>query len=43
MNNLGVKTAVLSISAPGVHLGDAAKAIELARLVNEDGVSDDLT
>lgn len=37
MDNLGIKTAMLSISSPGVHFGDAAKAIELARLVNEDG------
>jgi 6-methylsalicylate decarboxylase len=37
MNNLGVKTAMLSISSPGVHLGDDDKATELARLVNEDG------
>lgn len=37
MNNLGVKTAMLSISSPGVHLGDDAKAVELASLVNEDG------
>ncbi|OBH29001.1 hypothetical protein A5692_21860 [Mycobacterium sp. E342] len=36
MNHLGVKTAVLSISSTGVHVGNAAQAIELARLVNED-------
>lgn len=37
MDRLNIATAVLSISSPGVHLGDAAGAVELARLVNEAG------
>jgi 6-methylsalicylate decarboxylase len=37
MDNLGVRLAVLSISSPGVHFGDAAAAVALARAVNESG------
>jgi predicted TIM-barrel fold metal-dependent hydrolase len=37
MDKLDVCLAVLSISSPGVHFGDAAAAIELARAVNEAG------
>ncbi|MFI5612575.1 amidohydrolase family protein [Amycolatopsis sp. NPDC051903] len=36
MDRLGVRTSMLSISTPGVHFGDDAKAAELARLVNEE-------
>ncbi|TXN29464.1 amidohydrolase family protein [Lacisediminihabitans profunda] len=38
MDRLGVATSLLSISSPGVHFGDDAKAAELARLVNEDAM-----
>jgi len=37
MDALDVELAVLSISSPGVHFGDAAAAVELARAVNEAG------
>lgn len=37
MDSLGVQTAMLSISSPGVHFGDDAKARDLARRVNEEG------
>lgn len=37
MDQLGVKTALLSIPTPGVHFGDDAKARELARKVNDEG------
>lgn len=37
MDRLGVRTAMLSISSPGVHFGDATSAVELARQVNEEG------
>jgi predicted TIM-barrel fold metal-dependent hydrolase len=37
MDRLDVRFAVLSISSPGVHFGDAAAAVELARAVNEAG------
>jgi predicted TIM-barrel fold metal-dependent hydrolase len=37
MDSLGVQTAILSISSPGVHFGDDAKARDLARRVNEEG------
>jgi len=37
MDRLDVRLAILSISSPGVHFGDAAAAIELARAVNETG------
>jgi hypothetical protein len=37
MDELDVRLAILSISSPGVHFGDAAAAIELARGTNEIG------
>jgi predicted TIM-barrel fold metal-dependent hydrolase len=37
MDRLNVRFAVLSISSPGVHFGEAAAAVELARAVNETG------
>jgi predicted TIM-barrel fold metal-dependent hydrolase len=37
MDTLGVRLAILSISSPGVHFGDAAAAAALARAVNETG------
>jgi predicted TIM-barrel fold metal-dependent hydrolase len=37
MDRLGVRTALLSISSPGVHFGDDAAARALARGVNESG------
>jgi predicted TIM-barrel fold metal-dependent hydrolase len=37
MDKLEVRLAILSVSSPGVHLGDAAAAVELARTVNEAG------
>jgi 6-methylsalicylate decarboxylase len=37
MDRLGVATAMLSISSPGVHWGDDAKARALSRRVNEEG------
>ncbi|MGA2952975.1 MAG: amidohydrolase family protein [Caulobacteraceae bacterium] len=37
MDGLGVRTAFLSVSSPGVHFGDDAKARALARRVNEEG------
>jgi predicted TIM-barrel fold metal-dependent hydrolase len=37
MNKLDIRLAILSISSPGVHFGDAAAAIDLARAVNETG------
>jgi predicted TIM-barrel fold metal-dependent hydrolase len=37
MDTLGVRLAILSISSPGVHFGDAAAAASLARAVNETG------
>lgn len=37
MDGLGVRTAMLSISSPGVHFGDDAAARSLARQVNEEG------
>lgn len=38
MDRLGVQTSILSVSSPGVHFGDDARAAELARTVNEDAV-----
>lgn len=35
MDQQGIETAILSLSAPGVHLGDEAEARELARLSND--------
>jgi predicted TIM-barrel fold metal-dependent hydrolase len=37
MDKLEVRLAILSISSPGVHFGDGAAAVELARTVNETG------
>jgi predicted TIM-barrel fold metal-dependent hydrolase len=37
MDQLSVRLAILSISSPGVHFGDAAAAVALARAVNEAG------
>lgn len=37
MDALGVQTAILSISSPGVHFGEDAKARDLARRVNDEG------
>lgn len=37
MDRLQIASAVLSISAPGLHFGDDATACELARHVNEEG------
>ena len=37
MDRLGIATSMLSISSPGVHLGDAAATCDLARAVNEEG------
>jgi predicted TIM-barrel fold metal-dependent hydrolase len=37
MDRLGVETAFLSISSPGVHFGDDAAARTIARQVNEEG------
>ena len=39
MDRHGTGTAVLSLSTPGVHLGDDAKARTLARAVNEEHAS----
>jgi len=36
MDRLDIDVAMLSISSPGVHFGDDAKAAELARAVNEE-------
>lgn len=37
MDRLGIATSLLSISSPGVHLGDEARTRELTRAVNEEG------
>jgi 6-methylsalicylate decarboxylase len=37
MDRLGVSTAILSISSPGIHFGDDAQARTLARRLNEEG------
>jgi predicted TIM-barrel fold metal-dependent hydrolase len=37
MDRLGIATSLLSISSPGVHLGDGATTVDLAREVNEAG------
>jgi predicted TIM-barrel fold metal-dependent hydrolase len=37
MDRLGIATSLLSVSSPGVHLGDGSAAADIAREVNEDG------
>jgi 6-methylsalicylate decarboxylase len=37
MDRLSIATSLLSISSPGVHLGDGATTVDLAREVNEAG------
>lgn len=37
MDGLGVRTAILSISSPGVHFGDDARSRDLCRRVNDYG------
>ena len=37
MDRLGIATSLLSISSPGVHLGDGSATVDLAREVNEEG------
>jgi len=37
MDRLGIVQSLLSISSPGVHLGDGSTYVDLAREVNEDG------
>jgi predicted TIM-barrel fold metal-dependent hydrolase len=37
MDRLGIRTSLLSISSPGVHLGGAVSTADLAREVNEAG------
>lgn len=37
LDTAGIEAAMLSVSSPGVHFGDDARAADLARCVNEDG------
>jgi 6-methylsalicylate decarboxylase len=37
MDRVGIDVSLLSITSPGVHLGDGRNVRELARLTNEDG------
>ena len=37
MDRLGIATSILSVSSPGVHLGDGAATVDRAREVNEAG------
>lgn len=37
MDRQGIATAILSVSTPGVHLGDGSDAVTMARTVNEFG------
>jgi 6-methylsalicylate decarboxylase len=37
MDRLGIATSLLSVSSPGVYLGDGQTVVDLAREVNEDG------
>jgi 6-methylsalicylate decarboxylase len=37
MDRLGVRTAILSVSSPGIHFGDDAQARALAKRLNEEG------
>lgn len=37
MNRLGVQTALLSVSSPGIHFGDGSAALALARRINDEG------
>ncbi|MDE3070279.1 MAG: amidohydrolase family protein, partial [Acidobacteriota bacterium] len=39
MDHVGVRSAMLSISSPGVHFGDPSAAVTLARSVNEAGAA----
>lgn len=39
MDRLNIRTAMLSVSSPGVHFGDEAAARALARSVNEQGAA----
>jgi 6-methylsalicylate decarboxylase len=39
MDSLGIDVAMLSISSPGVHFGDDAAAVALARHVNDEAVA----